>query len=64
MTGLPLWATLEDIRKVFVKFGVIAVSDANPDNPRIKMYNDDDGNFKGEALIGESRPPRYGAPLH
>lgn len=36
---------------MFKKFGVIAES-AETNKPRIKLYTDEQGNFKGDALIG------------
>lgn len=49
MTNLPLNATLQEIDDEFSKYGMI---DQSPDGTkRIKMYADEDGEFKGEALI-------------
>lgn len=43
----------EEVRAYFKRFGLIAES-VDDDEKRIKLYNDKDGNFKGEALISES----------
>jgi hypothetical protein len=45
---------VEELEQVFSRFGVIAES-LESDAPRIKLYNDENGNFRGEALIGMSR---------
>ena len=44
---------MEELHQVFSRYGVIAES-LDSDQPRIKLYADDEGNFKGEALIGMS----------
>lgn len=49
VTKLPDDATVESIQACFSKAGLI-LEDADG-NPRIKLYYDDKGNFKGEALI-------------
>ena len=51
VTSLPLDTDMDEIHTVFSKYGVIAES-LDSDAPRIKMYTDDKGKFKGEALIG------------
>ncbi|KAJ6120528.1 nuclear mRNA splicing factor-associated protein [Penicillium sp. IBT 18751x] len=55
VTSIPLDVTFDEIRDTFSKCGVIA-EEIDSGNPRIKMYNDDDGKFKGEALIVYFRP--------
>ncbi|KAH8425957.1 U2 snRNP complex subunit CUS2 [Aspergillus melleus] len=55
VTSIPLDAGFEEIRDTFSKCGVIA-EEIDSGRPRIKMYNDDDGKFKGEALIVYFRP--------
>lgn len=52
MTSLPDDVDEEELHQVFSKFGMIAESAEN-NKPRIKLYADDQGNFKGDALIGE-----------
>ncbi|KAH8697340.1 nuclear mRNA splicing factor-associated protein [Talaromyces proteolyticus] len=55
VTSIPLNATLEEINDVFCKCGVIA-EEIDSGRPRIKMYLDDGGKFKGEALVVYFRP--------
>jgi HIV Tat-specific factor 1 len=55
VTSIPLNATLEEIQDVFCKCGVIA-EEIDSGRPRIKMYMDDEGKFKGEALVVYFRP--------
>ena len=55
VTSLPADSTLSEIESVFSKCGVIA-EEIDHGQPRIKMYEDDQGNFKGEALIVYFRP--------
>lgn len=55
MTSIPLDADKDEIYSVFSKFGLIAEEIDNGSH-RIKMYEDDAGNFKGEALVVYFRP--------
>lgn len=55
VTSIPLDVELDEIRDVFSKCGVIA-EEIDSGRPRIKMYYDDDGKFKGEALVVYFRP--------
>lgn len=55
VTSVPLDVEFDEIRDVFSKCGVIA-EEIDSGRPRIKMYMDDDGNFKGEALVVYFRP--------
>ena len=55
VTSIPLDADAEEINHVFSKCGVIA-EEIDRGKPRIKMYTDDEGNFKGDALIVYFRP--------
>ena len=55
MTLLPLDADQEEIHHVFSKCGVIA-EEIDSGKPRIKMYEDDKGQFKGDALVVYFRP--------
>jgi HIV Tat-specific factor 1 len=51
VTGLPHDVTGEEVREVFSrKCGVIA-EEIDSGKPRIKLYTDDKGAFKGDALI-------------
>ena len=55
MTSIPLDADQEEIQHVFSKCGVIA-EDVDTGKPRIKMYEDEKGQFKGDALVVFFRP--------
>ena len=55
VTSLPSDSTLEEINSVFSKCGVIA-EEIDRGQPRIKMYENDQGGFKGDALIVYFRP--------
>lgn len=50
MTNLPLDVSVQEVSDVFSRCGVIA-EEIDRGKPRIKLYTDDDGNFKGDALI-------------
>ncbi|TKA78628.1 hypothetical protein B0A55_02670 [Friedmanniomyces simplex] len=50
ITSLPEDVDVEELHQVFSRYGVIAES-LDSDAPRIKLYTDDEGEFKGEALI-------------
>ncbi|WVQ93319.1 hypothetical protein IAU59_000387 [Kwoniella sp. CBS 9459] len=49
VTNLPPNATVDAIASVFQKAGVLMIDDEG--EPRIKLYYDDEGKFKGEALV-------------
>ncbi|KAI1935512.1 hypothetical protein LOZ57_006892 [Ophidiomyces ophidiicola] len=55
ITSIPLDATIDEIIDVFCKCGVIA-EEIDSRRPRIKMYTDEQGNFKGDALVVYFRP--------
>ncbi|ETN36549.1 uncharacterized protein HMPREF1541_08827 [Cyphellophora europaea CBS 101466] len=55
VTSLPLDADKDEIKHVFGKMGMIA-EEIDSGQPRIKMYEDDKGQFKGDALIVYFRP--------
>lgn len=55
VTSIPLDAGFEEIHDVFSKCGVIA-EEIDSGRPRIKMYTDEEGGFKGEALVVYFRP--------
>ena len=55
VTSLPLDADQEEIQHVFSKCGVIA-EEIDSGKPRIKMYEDDKGQFKGDSLVVYFRP--------
>lgn len=49
ITGLPLDVTAAEIAGVFSKCGIILLGADNA--PRVKLYSDPAGNFRGEALV-------------
>jgi HIV Tat-specific factor 1 len=49
VTSLPPTTTIDRLEAVFSKAGVLLVGDDGA--PRIKLYYDDEGRFKGEALV-------------
>jgi len=51
VTGLPLDVTLEELVEFFKKAGAIAKDPFNQMKPKIKLYLDDLGNPKGDALV-------------
>lgn len=55
MTSIPLDADADEINQAFSKCGVIA-EEIDSGKPRIKMYEDDQGKFKGDALVVYFRP--------
>lgn len=56
VTGLPPDATADEVAELFSrKCGVIA-EEIDSGRPRIKLYTDADGNFKGDALIVFFKP--------
>ncbi|KAL8712278.1 MAG: hypothetical protein Q9220_003429 [cf. Caloplaca sp. 1 TL-2023] len=50
VTNLPLDVTVQEVSDVFSRCGVIA-EEIDRGKPRIKLYTDDQDNFKGDALI-------------
>lgn len=50
MTGIPLDASFDEVHDLFKKYGLIE-EDIHTGLPKIKLYADDDGNFKGDARI-------------
>ncbi|KAF7860659.1 hypothetical protein EAF04_008178 [Stromatinia cepivora] len=57
VTGLPSDVTVEEVHEVFSrKCGVIA-EEIDSGKPRIKLYTDEKGEFKGDALIVFFKPP-------
>ncbi|KAJ5687228.1 hypothetical protein N7536_009847 [Penicillium majusculum] len=55
VTKIPLDAELSEIQDLFSKYGILA-EELDTGKPRIKMYTDENGNFKGEALVVYFRP--------
>ncbi|KAH8737056.1 hypothetical protein BGZ61DRAFT_525258 [Ilyonectria robusta] len=56
VTGLPADATVDEVHELFSrKCGVVA-EEIDSGAPRIKLYNDEEGTFKGDALIVFFKP--------
>jgi HIV Tat-specific factor 1 len=55
ITHLPPDTTAEEVAQVFSRCGVIA-EEIDQKKPRIKLYMDEDGKFKGDALVVYFRP--------
>jgi HIV Tat-specific factor 1 len=58
VTGLPEDIDADELRKFFSRYGIIAES-LDDNGKRIKLYNDKDGKFKGEALISTLPIPNH-----
>ena len=50
VSNLPMDTDVQELLRVFSRCGVVA-EEIDGQKPRIKMYTDDQGNFKGDALI-------------
>jgi HIV Tat-specific factor 1 len=55
VTSLPDDVTEDELFDVFSRYGVIA-ENVESNKPRIKLYTDENGQFKGDALIVYFRP--------
>jgi len=55
VTSIPHDATVDEIHSVFSKYGVIA-EEMDTAAPRIKIYQDEKGNPKGDVLVVYFRP--------
>ncbi|KAM3523011.1 hypothetical protein NHJ13051_005322 [Beauveria bassiana] len=56
VTGLPPDATVDEVHELFSRKGGVIAEEIDSGAPRIKMYNDADGTFKGDALIVFFKP--------
>ena len=56
VTGLPDDATMDEIYELFSRKGGVIAEEIDRKAPRIKMYTDASGNFKGDALIVFFKP--------
>lgn len=50
VTGIPPDATVEELKNTFSKYGVI-MEDLETGEPKIKIYRDENGVSKGDALV-------------
>ena len=51
VTGLPSDVTLEEVAEVFSKKCGVIAEEIDSGKPRIKLYTDEEGKFKGDALV-------------
>ncbi|KAJ3517572.1 hypothetical protein NM208_g14686 [Fusarium decemcellulare] len=56
VTGLPADTTVEEVHELFSRKGGVIAEEIDSGAPRIKLYNDSEGNFKGDALIVFFKP--------
>lgn len=56
VTGLPADATISEVHDLFSKKGGVIAEEIDSGSPRIKLYTDAEGNFKGDALIVFFKP--------
>ncbi|KAK4185514.1 putative nuclear mrna splicing factor-associated protein [Podospora australis] len=56
VTNLPLDATVEEVAELFSKKCGVIAEEIDSGRPRIKMYTDSAGNFKGDALVVFFKP--------
>lgn len=55
VTSLPLDVTVEEVHDTFKRFGIVA-EEVDSGKPRIKLYTNDQGEFKGDALVVYFKP--------
>lgn len=55
VSKLPLDTDLTELKQIFSKYGIIA-EDLLTGKPKIKLYTDEEGNFKGDALVVYLKP--------
>lgn len=56
VTGLPVDATVSEIHDLFSRKGGVIAEQIDSGEPRIKLYTDETGTFKGDALIVFFKP--------
>lgn len=56
VTGLPTNATVDEINDLFSRRAGVIAEEIDSGAPRIKMYTDSEGNFKGDALVVFFKP--------
>ncbi|KAG5938573.1 hypothetical protein E4U53_007973, partial [Claviceps sorghi] len=56
VTGLPLDATVTEVHDLFSRKAGVIAEEIDSGAPRIKLYADEAGNFKGDALIVFFKP--------
>lgn len=56
MTGLPADTTIPEVHDLFSKKAGVIAEEIDSGAPRIKLYTDSDGKFKGDALVVFFKP--------
>lgn len=56
VTGLPVDATVSEVHDLFSRKGGVIAEEIDSGAPRIKLYTDESGVFKGDALIVFFKP--------
>ncbi|QUC18395.1 uncharacterized protein UV8b_02636 [Ustilaginoidea virens] len=56
VTGLPLDATASEVYELFSRKAGVIAEEIDSGAPRIKLYTDESGNFKGDALVVFFKP--------
>ncbi|KAI8186297.1 Splicing factor U2AF-associated protein 2 [Colletotrichum sp. SAR 10_86] len=56
VTGLPTDATADEVHELFSRKAGVIAEEIDSGRPRIKMYTDESGNFKGDALVVFFKP--------
>ncbi|RFU73395.1 hypothetical protein TARUN_8855 [Trichoderma arundinaceum] len=56
VTGLPTDTTVDEVHDLFSRKAGVIAEEIDSGAPRIKMYTDSQGNFKGDALIVFFKP--------
>lgn len=56
VTGLPADATVSEVHDLFSRKAGVIAEEIDSGAPRIKLYTDSEGNFKGDALVVFFKP--------
>lgn len=56
VTGLPTDVTVDEVHEVFSRKAGVIAEEIDSGKPRIKLYTDESGNFKGDALVVFFKP--------
>ncbi|KAG7131566.1 Splicing factor U2AF-associated protein 2 like [Verticillium longisporum] len=56
VTGLPRDATADEVHELFSRKAGVVAEEIDSGRPRIKMYTDEQGGFKGDALVVFFKP--------
>ncbi|KAF5022940.1 hypothetical protein F66182_5006 [Fusarium sp. NRRL 66182] len=56
VTGLPVDTTVDEVHQLFSRKAGVIAEEIDSGAPRIKLYNDSEGNFKGDALVVFFKP--------